>query len=431
MTTGAGLPSKAEEQASWIAQLADANTSGLVFAPRPGAPEMSAEALSAAEERRFPILGASFDLEFTHLARVVIESALESQRHRLASSERLFSAYADSLRGGGSLAERLSTLGRRFGWDLAVSVGDEHRPGNLEKEGCDDPPERVRMAIPGRTEATLVVRPRDPRNVDDIVDPLLVHYLSGLLGLELEREAIERDHQRASGEELLHGVLDGSIDYATARAAFERRRLSGTLVALALKPCGPAAWAAQSLHHLPALHEATPPLVEIDDVLLLVAPHKDELIETLRRAIGVDSRVGVSSAINAATGLVEAIRQARLALAQASDSDVRRVTYAATRPVSLLPDTVAEATALAHRYLGPLLEHDQSHGTELVSTVAAFLATDRSWKQTAEQLHIHRQTLVYRLKTVEQLTGLKPTSTVGTTSLWLALEAGRAAGILT
>jgi PucR family transcriptional regulator, purine catabolism regulatory protein len=45
-------------------------------------------------------------------------------------------------------------------------------------------------------------------------------------------------------------------------------------------------------------------------------------------------------------------------------------------------------------------------------------------------LHIHRQTLVYRLKSVEQLTGLKPTSTVGTTSLWIALQAARAAGIL-
>ena len=59
-----------------------------------------------------------------------------------------------------------------------------------------------------------------------------------------------------------------------------------------------------------------------------------------------------------------------------------------------------------------------------------FLAADGSWRQTAEELHIHRQTLVYRLKTVKQLTGLEPSSTVGTTSLWLALQAGRPAGII-
>ncbi len=427
MTTGAGLPSTPQDQETWIAQLADANTSGLVFAPRPEAPELSGGALSVAEERRFPILGASFDLEFTHLARVVIESALESQRHRLASSERLFMAYAESLRQGGSLSERLDTLGRRFGWELDIAHGDVVTR-RTQRTGAGDEP--ICMAIPGRTAAVLMVTARDATKVDDVVDPLLVHYLSGLLGVELERAAIERDYARAAGEEILRDALDGTIDYIAVRSAFERRGLADNLVAVALRPRGAAAWSIHDLHHLPVLHAVQPPMTEADDHLLLVVPDADELIEAIRQAVGSASRIGVSSTINAAAGLVEALRQARLALAQAEDGKERRVTYAACRPVSLLPDTIAEASALAHRYLSPIMAHDTSHGTELVATLETFLATDGSWKQTAERLHIHRQTLVYRLKSVEQLTGLKPTSTAGTTALWLALQAGRAVGII-
>ncbi len=432
MTTGAGLPAEADEQTEWIVHLVDANTSGLVFAPRPDAPALAETALRAADDRRYPVLGAGFELEFTSLARVVIESALESQRHRLARSERLFSAYAASLREGGSLAARLRSLGGRFGWELEVhaEAGGPLASSGPTTAGSEDEPEPVRMAIPGRRAATLSVRPRDPSDLENIADPLSVHYLSGLLGVELEREAIDRDQHRAAGEELLRAILDGSVDYATARAAFERRGLTGRLVTAVVRPAEVPQWRPADLHHLPALHEVNPPMLEIEQTVVMVLPDRDEPIDTILEAVGPGSHAGLSAAVNATTGLIESARQARLALAQALEADRPRVAYAATRPVSLLPDTVAKASALAHRYLGPLLEHDRSHGTQLTATLAAFLTTDGSWKQTAEQLHIHRQTLVYRLKTVEQLTGLKPTSTVGTTSLWLALQAARAAGIL-
>lgn len=432
MTTGAGLPADPDEQADWITQLVDSNTSGLVLAPRPDAPELSEIALRLADERRFPVLGASFELKFTSLARVVAESALEVQRHQLSRSERLFSVYATSLREGGSLAARLHSLGARFAWDLEVQAetGNLLATSGRTKEVMENEPEPVRVPIPGRTAATLLVRPRDPNTVENITDPLLVHFLSSLLGVELDREAIERDHDRAAGEELLSGIVEGSVDYATARATFERRGLTGSLVTAVLHPAGLGGWQPADLHHLPALREHNPPMLEFGQTIVMVLPDHDALIDTVLEALGTASHAGVSAVLNATTGLIESIRQARLAVAQALETNRPRVTYAATRPVSLLPDSVAEAAALADRYLGALLERDQSRGTELTATLAAFLANDGSWKKTAEQLHIHRQTLVHRLKTVEQLTGLKPTSTVGTASLWLALESARAAGII-
>ena len=43
---------------------------------------------------------------------------------------------------------------------------------------------------------------------------------------------------------------------------------------------------------------------------------------------------------------------------------------------------------------------DQEHNSDLVDTLAAFLANDGHWRQTATQLHIHHNTLHYRLARV-------------------------------
>ncbi|HVQ49584.1 MAG TPA: helix-turn-helix domain-containing protein, partial [Mycobacterium sp.] len=87
----------------------------------------------------------------------------------------------------------------------------------------------------------------------------------------------------------------------------------------------------------------------------------------------------------------------------------------------LLPRSVEESRRIARRILGPLLDYDKRHDGELLTSVRVFLTNDGSWQRTAAELGIHRQTLVYRLRRAEELTGLKPTSTEGATQLWLAL----------
>nr|WP_287815406.1 helix-turn-helix domain-containing protein [Pseudomonas sp.] len=66
----------------------------------------------------------------------------------------------------------------------------------------------------------------------------------------------------------------------------------------------------------------------------------------------------------------------------------------------------------------------------MLPTLSTFLSNDGNWKATAFDLGVHRQTLVYRLKLVEQLTGLKPTATQGIARFWIALQAGKNTGLL-
>lgn len=92
MTTGGGIPRAPEEQ--WLEHLAQTNCSALVVAPHVGAPKLTKRLLDTAERQIFPVLSASFELEFVRLSHHVIESVLQAQRESLKASERLFQTYA-------------------------------------------------------------------------------------------------------------------------------------------------------------------------------------------------------------------------------------------------------------------------------------------------------------------------------------------------
>lgn len=55
--------------------------------------------------------------------------------------------------------------------------------------------------------------------------------------------------------------------------------------------------------------------------------------------------------------------------------------------------------------LGPLNGYDQRHKGELLPTLTAFLEDTENMALVAEKLHIHRNTLRYRMQKVEELTG--------------------------
>jgi DNA-binding PucR family transcriptional regulator len=80
--------------------------------------------------------------------------------------------------------------------------------------------------------------------------------------------------------------------------------------------------------------------------------------------------------------------------------------------------------------LGPIERWDEEHNSELLQTLATFLANDGHWRRTATELHIHHNTLHYRLQRVSRLTGRPIESMTSRVDLALALAIPRApAGI--
>lgn len=73
--------------------------------------------------------------------------------------------------------------------------------------------------------------------------------------------------------------------------------------------------------------------------------------------------------------------------------------------------------------LGKLQEYDEQSSSDLVKSLACFLEANGHWGEAAERLYVHRHTLRYRMKRVEEITGRDLGSSQDRMEFWLALKA--------
>ena len=79
--------------------------------------------------------------------------------------------------------------------------------------------------------------------------------------------------------------------------------------------------------------------------------------------------------------------------------------------------------AFADAMLAPLDTYDRDHTGELAVSLQAFLQHNARWETASAQLYVHRHTLRYRMRKVEELTGRDLTSSFDRMEFWLALRA--------
>jgi DNA-binding PucR family transcriptional regulator len=101
----------------------------------------------------------------------------------------------------------------------------------------------------------------------------------------------------------------------------------------------------------------------------------------------------------------EALRA--LTLRQASPTPNGVTVYDELGIERVLPASIstAEACAFARYWLDPLPDYDAERGSELLTTLSAYLGHDGDLIAAASQLSIHRSTLRYRLQLIRELTG--------------------------
>ncbi|MFP5115312.1 helix-turn-helix domain-containing protein [Bacillaceae bacterium C204] len=69
----------------------------------------------------------------------------------------------------------------------------------------------------------------------------------------------------------------------------------------------------------------------------------------------------------------------------------------------ILQNSKEELNDFIHEVLGPLIEYEQSRKGELLSTLIVYLDQNQNIKKTADSLHIHTNTLSYRLKRIGEI----------------------------
>ncbi|WP_194893254.1 helix-turn-helix domain-containing protein [Catenulispora pinisilvae] len=137
-----------------------------------------------------------------------------------------------------------------------------------------------------------------------------------------------------------------------------------------------------------------------------------------RLAIGVGSR--------RAAGLRATVDEARHALriGRARSDQVSVIGHEELASHVLLLSGLPEDVRVAYRdrLLGPLRAYDALHRSDLEATLEAFLACSTSWTRCAEQMHVHVNTLRYRVARIEELTGRSLADLETQVDLFLALR---------
>lgn len=70
----------------------------------------------------------------------------------------------------------------------------------------------------------------------------------------------------------------------------------------------------------------------------------------------------------------------------------------------------SELQEIMMEIIKPLVDYDRSSGIELLNTLREYLNSNYNISQTARNLHIHRQSLLYRLNRISELTGMSMNS---------------------
>lgn len=140
-------------------------------------------------------------------------------------------------------------------------------------------------------------------------------------------------------------------------------------------------------------------------------------------------RAGVGDPARDVHGYRRSLEQADRALALAArgvgDDGVLRYRDAGVyRALGDLSD-MRHARAFSDELLAGLVKADRERGTRLVSTLEAFFAHNGDLAKTARQMYLHPNTLRYRLRQVEKLTGLRLRNVGDLAQLYLAVQVAR------
>lgn len=130
----------------------------------------------------------------------------------------------------------------------------------------------------------------------------------------------------------------------------------------------------------------------------------------IARRFGAPVCVGISDPVEQLTEIPSARSDVDRILDLIGQDDVARVaTLADLRTPVLLQDILLHLRSrpeLLDPRLKTLLDHDESSAGELMSTLRAYLVSGGQINEAAESLHIHANTLRYRIRRIRDLTGL-------------------------
>jgi len=466
LTTGMGIGSTPAKQRAYVKRLSDAGLAALGFGLGFSHQRVPRPVLAEAEACEFPLFEVPYPTPFIAITEAVFTRILAEQYEtlqRAVDAQHVLTRAVMNGEGIDGVASSVASVTK--GWALlldlhglpmaATSKEAESRADRVWDELGSSRPEGTGFSLTlvdrghhvwiqpvgpqGRVEAFLAVgKPEALTQFDRIVAG---HALS-LVAIELAKARAVAEAERRLQGDFFDSLVRGDVAAADASRELARFGFSkgddvqvysfetASGAAGGAKPeSAPDAelpWAAEDLFSRAGGGFLISPASSGAHVLLQADPQRDlgQLLKALSERLGVEVRAGTGSVV-AVVDVARSLRESRYALqvcrlegwssAGFEDLGTYRLLLSMTEPDAL--------RAFAESLLAPLDAYDRDHGGELATSLRAFLANNARWETAAAELYVHRHTLRYRMRKVEELTGRDLSSSFDRMEFWLALRA--------
>jgi sugar diacid utilization regulator len=305
----------------------------------------------------------------------------------------------------------------------AWGAGRDRREQVLQRTVREGQPVRIdgRLLAAARPHPEVVglLSLLDPSGCAGEQEIVALEHARTVLSIELSRQHSLAETEMRLGRDLAADLLAGTGEDAHRRAralGYDLRRPHAVVALLpGSRPDDPLMLDAQAAVDQAFREPEGPPVLVVrreSTVVALVpadvaddAPRLDALVTSL----GPDARVAVGGTCTAPQAVPRSLREAEVALRISRRTGrCNRVARFDELGVYRLLAQDADPSVLdrlVEHWLGPLVDYDRAHGSDLVTTLSRFLDCGGNYDAAAEAMTIGRSTVRYRLGRIRELTG--------------------------
>ncbi|MEV0596348.1 PucR family transcriptional regulator [Nonomuraea cavernae] len=378
-------------------------------------PRALVECATAAD---LPLLAVPYSVPFVRISEFVADAIIADRFKDLGRASNLAADLAKLVSTGAPLAALLRKIAEEIGGEAAIididgsvmSSWPTHHElrTDLVLEGLATNGTTGYFAVPldqaGAHDHILVGR--SEMTVETV--RMAMHSAATLIAIDLTR----RLQEESSSATRMAAVLAGLTDWTTPTATLVRAlRVAGfdsdaPTVVLVAHP-NPAFSAGYSLRLRLAVEQVLPVVrsVRSGDMLVLLAQGGDgdttgNVLEVLRREMP-SRRIVVAGPARDAEEIRMVLASARAMITPEQATPVRARAFDLASIVAAAAGRGGQHAA--REVLQPLIDHDARTGGELLHTLRTYLRLDARQHLTAKALHLHRNTLRYRLAQIGKL----------------------------
>jgi purine catabolism regulator len=485
LTTGYSFVGDEEQQVAQIKRLIDHNISGLGFGTGFTFDKVPPALVKVAEEYGFPLFEVPYHVPFLAITEAVASKIVNEQysllQRSLAVHEKLTKIVLEE-KGLEAILSTLSALvgcsavlfdfhgvvlceaayRRHLGAELVADlwrlIGDRRADRQnfaLSMDGVGSGVQVYPVVASHRIGAFLAVV-KDSGDFSEY-DRIILHNVVTVTALELvKKKAVAETEKRLAGDFFDELIASDLYEEEIARrlAFFGLDPQSPHLIVLVGIDDAPDGAAderseAAALDVKERLHWAVDEFMARRDILCISASRSDSVVILVQPG-KIDAREIIGLAGELQTVIAEMLPEISVSVGIGRPHrqliDLRQSYYEASYAIKIrklkgeprviasfddlgsyglllgLQDTLS-LEVFYDSVLGKLQEYDEQNSSDLVKSLACFLEANGHWGDAAEKLYVHRHTLRYRMKRVEEITGRDLNQSQDRMEFWLALKA--------